>query len=328
MTGGAFRFGVLLVGTGRIARSHYDALSRLEGGELVGVVDKNVETARLFLNEIDDNSAQLYTSLEQALSETSADVAIICSPTSSHESVASQIMRSGLHVLVEKPFTTDVASAMRMSKVSHESGVHLMAAQIVRFLPMFEWAESFIRDGGLGRPIHFVERRMVYRRENYPWWSDLPYFLVSHWGSHSVDIVCHLLAQYPTRAFCDGSSESGDYEVVDDFDLFMRLNGTTRASFHMSFSSRTPVHDMILNGESHSLSFRCYESVAVDGDVVLQLPEDEMLRRGFDRQLEHFRDVVAGVATPMADAASVMPSLKGIAAAEQSIRTTRLVNIT
>ena len=316
--------GVLLVGAGRIAVPHAEALAGSDAGHLVAVTDPLQDAA---VDLADRFGARPATNLEEALADPDVDAVIVCAPTAAHERITLAAIAAGKHVLVEKPLADGIPGATRMIKAAADADVHVMAAQIVRFLPLFTWAKAFVDEGRLGRPLQFIERRLVHRREHYPWWDELPNFLVAHWGSHSVDLLCHLLDDTPVRAYCEAESVSPDYDVVDDFNLHLRLAAGTRAGFHMSFTSRATMHDMILVGEEHTLAFDCYASVAVDGEVALEMPQEEMLRVGFDQQLAHFLAVVDGTAVPRSAAASVLPSLRGLAAAEESIRTAAAVTL-
>lgn len=316
--------GVLLVGAGRIAVQHAQAVEDSTAGHLVAVTDPLQDAAAALADRF---GARTAPSLEEGLADQDVDVVIVCAPTAAHERITLAAIGAGKHALVEKPLADGIPGAMRMIDAAAATDVHLMAAQIVRFLPLFTWAKAFVDDGRLGRPVQFIERRLVHRREHFPWWDELPNFLVAHWGSHSVDLLCHLLDDTPVRAYCEAESVAPDYDVVDDFNLHLRLASGARAGFHMSFTSRATVHDMILVGEEHTLAFDCYTSVAVDGEVVLQMPQEEMLRVGFDQQLAHFLAVVDGTAAPRSAASSVLPSLRGLAAAEESIRTASAVTL-
>ena len=55
------------------------------------------------------------SSIEAALGAVAADAAIILTPTATHVELALTALRSGLHVMIEKPVATDRRRAPRTS---------------------------------------------------------------------------------------------------------------------------------------------------------------------------------------------------------------------
>jgi predicted dehydrogenase len=200
-----------------------------------------------------------------------------------------------------------------------------MGGQLLRFMPMFAWAREFIASGRLGAPVQAVERRLTFRRDNFPWWKDLPNFLVAHWGAHSIDILGHLLDDEIVEVLCQGDSVASEFGVVDDFTLQARFGSGLRAAIAMSFTSRFPVHDLVLVGEDATLQFGCYESVTVNGEQVLYLPEEQMIAQAFDAQLLAFVNAIRGDGPLESSGASVLTGLAALTAAELSMATGQVV---
>lgn len=311
--------GIVIIGAGRIAHSHAQAIARAPGVTLVAVVDRDPAVAEEF--------ARLYgaplatTLLEQALDSPAADALIACTPTAMHHDNAIAALGRGKHALIEKPFALDLDQAKSMVRHADDAGLLLMSGQVLRFMPMFTWAREFIASGRLGTPVQAVERRLTFRRDNFPWWKDLPNFLVAHWGAHSIDILCHLLDDETVSVFCEAASVASEFGVVDDFNLQARFRGGLRASISMSFTSKFRVHDLVLVGEDATLQFDCYESVTLDGERVLDLPEEEMIAAGFDAQLSAFVAAIRGDRPLQSSGASVLRSMATLTAAEASLLT-------
>ena len=93
-----FRFGI--VGCGVIGPVHAEAIASLSVAQLVTVVDLDPEKAQKLASQY---SATPYTHLQQMLDHERVDVVIICTPSGLHGELACQVMRSGRHVIVEKP---------------------------------------------------------------------------------------------------------------------------------------------------------------------------------------------------------------------------------
>jgi hypothetical protein len=89
----------------------------------------------------------------------------------------------------------------------------------------------------------------------------------------------------------------------------------------MSFTSRLPVHDIVLIGQDATLEFSCYRAVSVNGEVALELPEEEMVESAFDAELANLLDAMEGTAELRSSGRSVLASYAALDAAERSIAT-------
>jgi len=254
------------------------------------------------------------------------DGVVVCSPTARHGEHALEAIASGLPVLVEKPFAPDMAAALTMIDAAEAAHVPILGAQILRFLPMFEWARQQIAGGVLGRPVQAIERRFVDRADNFPWWSELPAFLISHWGAHSIDLLCHLFDARAAEVYCQADSIRSRFGVVDDFGLQIRFTSGFRAISAMSFSSRLETHDLVIVGTDATLSFDCYRSASLNGTIAVELPPQEMLDCGFRAQLANFVDAVAG-ADARSTGRTLLPGLEALLAAERSALAAELVRV-
>ena len=181
----------------------------------------------------------------------------------------------------------------------------------------YSWAREAIASGALGRPVQAIERRLADRADNFPWWSELPAFLISHWGSHSIDVLCDLLGERAVEVYCQADSVRSAFGVVDDVSMQLKFESGARATSVMSFSSRYVVHDLVLIGTEGTMTFDCFRSATLNGQTVIELPQDEMIARGFEAQLRDFVGAIGG-APSLGSARSVLPALAALAAAERS----------
>lgn len=88
------------------------------------------------------------------LAET-CDATVIATTTSSHFSIASQLLEKGLHLFIEKPITTTVEEADELIRLEKENGVLIQVGHIERFNPALRAVESYI-----GRPMYIQAERL------------------------------------------------------------------------------------------------------------------------------------------------------------------------
>jgi predicted dehydrogenase len=310
---------LLLVGAGQIAESHAAAIARRVDVSIASVVDPDASAAQRLADRW--HIGRTAPDLTSALAGAEFDGVIICSPTAAHHAQALRAIDAGLPVLVEKPIAADLDQACEIVDAGTRLGIPVIPAQILRFLPMFDWAKQFIRAGSLGEPVQAIERRFVDRADNYSWWRDLPAFLVSHWGSHSVDLICYLLGTRPKSAYCQGRSVRSAFGAVDDFSLQVLFNDEFRFTSAMSFSSKHTVHDIVLIGTEATLVFDCYRGLVCNGSTVMAMPEQQMLDQGFDAQIDAFcRAIEVGTAgLPESATFPVTVAMAALDAAERSV---------
>ena len=169
---------IAVLGLGFMGRTHIQAWRQIPGAELVAVAsrDKRRLSGDLTGTEgnlggagevLDFSAVTKYTRADEAVRDPEVDAVDICLPTHLHESIAVLALRSGKHVLVEKPMALDGAAADRMIAEAGRHNRILMAAQVLRFIPPYRAAADILRSGRLG-PV----RAAIFRRRcAAPAWS-------------------------------------------------------------------------------------------------------------------------------------------------------------
>lgn len=123
---------VAVVGVGHLGRIHARILAGLEHVDLVGVVDPveaNREQAAL------EYRCRPFADHQQLAGQ--IDAAIVATPTASHHAVALDLLRGGIHLLVEKPLSATLAQAEELVEAARRQAVQLQVGHIERFNPAF-----------------------------------------------------------------------------------------------------------------------------------------------------------------------------------------------
>jgi predicted dehydrogenase len=148
---------VIVVGAGVFGRNHlrvYRELQRAgEAVRLLGLVDRDEAAA-------DQAAAEFgvpgFGSLEACLAEVGRpDAASICVPTVAHAEAAEPLLRTGVHLLVEKPLASNLADADRMLALAEEFGCVLQVGHLERFNPAVAAAREH-----LSGPMFFEAHRL------------------------------------------------------------------------------------------------------------------------------------------------------------------------
>ena len=106
--GGITLIRVAIVGTGGIAHSHMEAYRQLAGRcEIVALIDIIPGKARRFMEEF-ALSCDTYERHEAILPRRDIDLVDVCTPPFVHASISIDALRSGKHVVCEKPMAASL----------------------------------------------------------------------------------------------------------------------------------------------------------------------------------------------------------------------------
>lgn len=132
---------IAVIGVGHLGKIHAKLLRGVEGAELVGIVEP-VEAARTAVAA--DLQVAAFADHRDLLGK--IDAAIIATPTRFHHDVAAELLKSGVHVLVEKPITPGVADAKNLISLAQQHSLVLQVGHVERFNPAFVAAQPHIAD--------------------------------------------------------------------------------------------------------------------------------------------------------------------------------------
>jgi predicted dehydrogenase len=168
-----------VVGLGYLGEIHIKCLSELSKEfEIIGVYDIEESRANYISQKY---NLKVFTSLEALISQT--DLVDIVSSTSSHYTVAKQVIESGKHVFIEKPITATYKEAEDLVGLCRTNNVKLQVGHVERFNPAF----LAIRNRPLS-PL-FLE---AHRLANYnPRGNDVS--VVMDLMIHDLDIILELV---------------------------------------------------------------------------------------------------------------------------------------
>ena len=102
------KINVIVVGCGNMGSSHARAYHKLNGFDLVGLVDKNPESEKLSdeLGGIDQ-----FDDFDTALIAKKPDAVAICTYPGTHAELTIKALEAGAHVFCEKPLAPNIADA-------------------------------------------------------------------------------------------------------------------------------------------------------------------------------------------------------------------------
>ncbi|MFI5420717.1 MAG: Gfo/Idh/MocA family protein [Nitrososphaerales archaeon] len=115
--------------------------------KVVAVCDKNPKAVSNLVNK---SGAKGYSDYEEMVRDPEIDAVDICLPHNLHAPVALAALRAGKHVIVEKPFSINLAEADEVINTAKDKGLKLMTAENMRFVKAYDVAKRLVDEGEIG----------------------------------------------------------------------------------------------------------------------------------------------------------------------------------
>jgi UDP-N-acetyl-2-amino-2-deoxyglucuronate dehydrogenase len=164
------KFQTAIIGCGTIFDVHAAAVQQLPEAQLAAVVDINETRAVEAAQRYDCRS---YTDYRQMLQDRQIQVVHICTPHYLHAEMAIAALRSGKHVLVEKPLAITLADADVLIGVARETGKKLGVCFQNRYNSTAVRLKSILDSGQAGKVVH--------AKAALKWHRDADYYRKSGW---------------------------------------------------------------------------------------------------------------------------------------------------
>jgi UDP-N-acetyl-2-amino-2-deoxyglucuronate dehydrogenase len=169
-----------IVGCGKIAQRHAEHIN--VKAALVAVCDLDKAKADALATKY---KAVAYHSVDDLLTNSDFDVAVICTPNGLHAEQSVYALEKGMHVICEKPMAIKSEDCRRMVDAAQKSNRELFIVKQNRYNPPVVELKKAIDEGRLGR-IFSVQL-------NCFWHRDADYYKEESWrGTKSLDggVLC------------------------------------------------------------------------------------------------------------------------------------------
>ncbi len=263
------RLGMVGGGPGAFIGAVHRIAARLDDCyELVaGALSSDPERARTGARELHIAPERAYTSFQEMASAEAKrkdriDAVAIVTPNHLHYPVAKAFLEAGIHVICDKPITTNLKDALNLSKTVRDKGLVFGLTHNYTGYPMVRQARQLIADGELG-PIRVVQ--VEYAQD----WLSTPLEKTGHkqaaWRTDPTqsgpagslgDIGTHAfnLAEFVTGLRCEQiaaelSTFVPDRKLDDNAQMLLRFNQGARGMLWAS---------QVAAGNENNLRLRVY----------------------------------------------------------------------
>jgi UDP-N-acetyl-2-amino-2-deoxyglucuronate dehydrogenase len=207
-----------IVGCGRICEKHLQSITNQDRARLVAVCDTAFERARAIGEKY---GVPAYPSVEEMLSaEPSIDIADVLTPSGDHAETSINALRSGKHVLVEKPMALTLEDAERMVLAADEMGKRLFIVKQNRYNRPVVKLREYFEAGRFGRivmgsvRVRWCRTQQYYDQDDWRGTWRWDGGVLTNQASHHIDLLQWFLGE-PVSVYATSRTALVDIETED-----------------------------------------------------------------------------------------------------------------
>jgi predicted dehydrogenase len=326
--GGAAPLRAAILGAGYVGREHSTAYREI-GATVVGVADVVEEAARALA---DPWGARAMTDYRALLDETRPDVVSVGLPNDLHLEATLEALERGMDVLCEKPLALDSGQARRMVEEAERRGRVLMTGYHHRFQEAILQTRALIQGGELGTLCSF-RCLFAWHMRRPESWKFQPAAagggVLIDSGGHAIDLFRYLVGEVARVSTVMATLRPGS-EVEDNAVALLESADGTPGVIEVSWTAE-PALELVVEGMMGTVRVefglnpaRALAYLRRGGETVQLNAESP---NPYARELAHFRECVAGRATPLVDGREGLRTLLAVEAAYRAARERQVVTV-
>jgi len=184
-----------VIGTGHLGALHIKMYTQIPSAHLVGVYDVDSKRSEKYAAEF---GIKAFAQMDDLLANVEA--VSIATVTQSHYDVAMQVVKRGVHLLIEKPITTTIEQARALTELAETKGLKLQVGHIERFNSAILALEPYDI-----KPLFIESHRLA---QFNPRGSDVA--VVLDLMIHDIDLILSLVKSNVTRIDANGVAVISD----------------------------------------------------------------------------------------------------------------------
>jgi predicted dehydrogenase/predicted AlkP superfamily phosphohydrolase/phosphomutase len=247
---------IIHIGTGSRGRHWLEIVRDYQDAVSVAFVDRDPRSVEEAKKLAGNSQAKFYTDLDVALREVPADAALIATPSFLHAEHARRALQSGLALLIEKPFATNLKDAAEVIQTAKGVGKPVVVAENYRFFAAERTVRRWIAEDRLGRiaTVTCVDRRNQPLSDQGPWVADLDYPQLAEIAVHHFDSFRYLFHRNPLNIMARAFNPPGShYRSGAATEALIEMEEGLPILYFGSLTSHRYEYSLWIEGEKGSL---------------------------------------------------------------------------
>jgi predicted dehydrogenase len=204
-----------VVGCGVIAEWHVGRLKDMEDIELVGFYDILKQKTENIVKLAGSGKAfDCYISM---LDESKPDILFVCVPPDQHGMIELEAIKRGIHLLVQKPISNDIAVADKICDMATQHNIIISVGHQDRYLEVCDMMREFLT----GREVGLVNGAWVGGIYPVYWWTRKPMSggQIVEQNVHLFDMLRYLIGEPMSVYTAAGKGINKPFEACPGYDI-------------------------------------------------------------------------------------------------------------
>ena len=273
---------IVQIGTGGWGKNHTRILSQL--GVLAAVCDANAERSKEYGEKYSVNH---YDSIDSMLETEEFDAAFVCTPTSTHSKIATQLLEAKKHVFVEKPMTYLSEDGEDLLEIAKKNKVLLTCGYIERFNPAVDTVKQIVKSKKYGDLV-----MLEFHRESRMPLHIKDVGIIYDTSVHDIDTAMWLFDDTPEVVFARAGQIKHEHEDFASIMLGFKDNKVAIISSNWITPTRVRTFNAVCTEAIISSDFISQE-VKIEKDDDTEIPRKEK-QEPLLREIQSFIRAVEG----------------------------------
>lgn len=350
----ALSVSIAIIGSGLIGPRHAESVRKCPEAHLFAIVEPSPIGSKIAA----EYGAQHFKSITSMLESghNLPNAAIICTPNQTHVQISTQLLKAGIHVLVEKPVSTDIPSGRQLLQTAKETGLRLLIGHHRRFNTYLLAAKAAIDSGSLGKIIAVNGLWTTQKSQDYfdapmAWHRDASAGVILTNFIHEVDLLQYMFGSI-VRVHAEPTVSQRGYAADEGAAITMRFEAGIVGTFLICDGTPSPHNFEAGTGENPMIPREGEDFYRIFGTrACLSVPDmtrwsyDGRVEKGwkeplrkevigigevrtpFDLQIEHLVRVVRGQEEPICPGEAGLQAMVVCDAVRKAMATGETVNI-
>lgn len=189
-TGMSSTIRVGVIGAGGIADAQVNALKGISNVQVVALADVRPGVCEKLIEKNALGAARVFSDYRALLRMKELDAVTVCTPNAIHAEPVIKALKSGRHVMVEKPIGMNAREGAAMCAAAKKAGKVFSIGFQHRYRPEVQYVRRMIAEGQFGRIVY--ARAQALRRRGIPSWGVFGRKELQG-GGPMIDIGVHIL---------------------------------------------------------------------------------------------------------------------------------------
>jgi 2-hydroxy-4-carboxymuconate semialdehyde hemiacetal dehydrogenase len=309
-----------LAGAGAFGEKHLDGLKKIDGVEVVSLVDRTQEKGREIAEKY--GIGHVTTDLDETLARDDVDAVILCTPTQMHAAQAIACMEAGKHVEVEIPLADSWADAQAVMAKQKETGLVCMVGHTRRFNPSHQWVHNRIKAGELSIQQMDVQT-FFFRRTNTNAkgeprsWTD---HLLWHHAAHTVDLFQYQTGEAVTVAQAVEGPPHPELGIAMDMSIQLKTESGKICTLSLSFNNDGPLGTFFRYICDNGTYIARYDDLVTGREEAIDVSDVDVSMNGIELQDREFVAAIREGREPNSSVAKVLPCYETLYRLEEGMK--------